>query len=357
MPLTTKTGKSYIQKDVTLSSDLQDIPLSISFDFDAFSEDDISVCAINRDSSTKLDYTPTTDFTVDLANKTVTCVNATWQTNPVFSMYANSVRVFRTTTTEELVDFTNGAVISENDLDDSYKQCLFAAQEMTEDAAFTSAGVQSVGSGVIESGAVTSDKIAGQAVTSAKLAVNAVITDRINDAAVTNGKLATDAVTTSKILNDAVTVDKLADNAVDTDQLADDAVTYDKVDIADVDAMEGQSAAGVVTPDVLKYSPFSPRCYGTVTYGDVNATTVSGGFNVASVTEDTEDERTITFTEALDGSDYTVLVSQQVDATAANRYPFVKTKGTTGFTIRGYAGDDEPYSINFVVFGSTYPDP
>lgn len=353
MPLTTKTGNSYIQKDVTLSDDLQDIPLSISFDFDALSEDDISVCAINRGSSTKLDYTLTTDFTVDFANKTVTCVRPSWQTWGAFSMGANSVRVFRTTTTEELVDFTNGAVISENDLDNAYKQSLFAAQEMTEDAAFTSAGVQSVGSGVIESGAVTSDKIAGQAVTNAKLGLNAVTTDRINDAAVTDAKLATDAVTTAKILNDAVTVDKLADDAVDTDQLADDAVTYDKVEVASTAEMEGQSAAGVVTPDVLKHSPLAPKCYGTVTY-DGNAPTVIGDFNVASVAENTDYERTITFANALDNAEYTVLLTQQYNAAAASRYPFVKTKSSTGFTIRAYGGDASGHSLNFVVFGSTY---
>ena len=348
-------GKSYYKTEGDVTNQT-----TINYGFTALTADDITVFAYTGDGiRIQLTQGNVDDYIVVLESNEILCNYDTWYDVPSLSNETiDYLRIYRTTTTQELVDFTDGAVLSSETLDIAYRQGLFAAQEIAEDASDTSPnGVQSVGTAQLDDSAVTSVKLAGSAVTATKIASNAVTTAKINAAAVTDTELATDAVTSNKILNNAVTNDKLADDAVETDKIADDAVTYDKVDIADVDAMEGQSAAGVVTPDVLKYSPFSPRCYGTVTYGDVNATTVSGGFNVASVTEDTEDERTITFTEALDGSDYTVLVSQQVDATAANRYPFVKTKGTTGFTIRGYAGDDEPYSINFVVFGSTYPDP
>ena len=44
------------------------------------------------------------------------------------------VRVYRSTTAAALVDFVDGARLTENDLDTAYKQGLFVAQEVSEDA-------------------------------------------------------------------------------------------------------------------------------------------------------------------------------------------------------------------------------
>jgi len=44
------------------------------------------------------------------------------------------VRVYRQTTSNALVDFVDGARLTENDLDTAYKQGLFVAQEVAEDA-------------------------------------------------------------------------------------------------------------------------------------------------------------------------------------------------------------------------------
>ena len=44
------------------------------------------------------------------------------------------VRVYRSTATEQLVDFQNGSRLSEADLDTAYQQGLFVAQEVSEDA-------------------------------------------------------------------------------------------------------------------------------------------------------------------------------------------------------------------------------
>ena len=47
----------------------------------------------------------------------------------------NKIRLYRSTTSNALVDFVDGARLTENDLDTAYKQGLFVAQEVSEDAA------------------------------------------------------------------------------------------------------------------------------------------------------------------------------------------------------------------------------
>lgn len=331
----------------------------LPYGFPVLNEDDLIIVAIDsNDERTTL--TKNAHYSIDTVAQEVTALSgyppvagADWADLLVGSLGGTQkFRIYRSSTLNDLVDFTDGAVLSSADLDTGYKQSLFAAQEVSENASGINSAQQISGGNIVDL-SITNAKIAVGGVETSRIKDNAVTTAKINAAAVTDTELATDAVTTAKILNDAVTVDKLADDAVDTDQLVDAAVTYDKVDIASTAEMEGQSAAGVVTPDVLKHSPLAPKCYGTVTYS-ANSPTVSGDFNVSSVTEDTEDERTITFTNALADADYTVLVSQQNNSTAANRYPFVKTKSSTGFTIRAANGDTSGYSLNFVVFGSTY---
>ena len=63
---------------------------------------------------------------------------------------------------------------------------------------------------------VTAGNIADAAVTSAKLATNAVATGNIADAAVTSAKLATKAVATGNIQDGAITATKLADSAINS---------------------------------------------------------------------------------------------------------------------------------------------
>ena len=49
--------------------------------------------------------------------------------------YAEKVRLYRQTTADALVDFVDGARLTESDLDTAYKQGLFVSQEVSEDAA------------------------------------------------------------------------------------------------------------------------------------------------------------------------------------------------------------------------------
>ncbi len=63
----------------------------------------------------------------DTSAKTITLSSAP-------SSYAK-LRVYRQTTSDALVDFVDGARLTESDLDTAYKQGLFVAQEVSEDAA------------------------------------------------------------------------------------------------------------------------------------------------------------------------------------------------------------------------------
>ena len=92
----------------------------------------------------------------------------------------------------------------------------------------------------LDDGGVTTDKLAADAVTNAKIADDAVETANLVADAVTNAKLADDAVETANLAADAVTNAKLADDAVDTANLAADAVTNAK--LAD-DAVETANIA------------------------------------------------------------------------------------------------------------------
>lgn len=81
----------------------------------------------------------------------------------------STIRVFRSSTTEALIDFQNGSRLSESDLDTAYQQSLFVAQEVAEVA--DPDGGSGVGN-IVNSqlaGGITNDKLAG-GITQDKLA-------------------------------------------------------------------------------------------------------------------------------------------------------------------------------------------
>ena len=115
--------------------------------------------------------------------------------------------------------------------------------------AFTASSV-----GVVADGSVDADKLASDAVTTAKilnanvtadkLATDAVTTAKILNANVTADKLATDAVTTVKITDLNVTTAKIANDAITSAKIDDDAVVAaaiadNSVDIARLNVTDG----------------------------------------------------------------------------------------------------------------------
>lgn len=336
MPTVT-SGRSFYQTDDVAGS-------SITYGFESLSDSDIVVVGIDSDTSTRTILEESVDYSLTSSTKTITCLVASWATiDATFDL----IRVYRASTTQALVDFKNGGTLSETDLDNAYKQGLFVAQEVSEDASGLGSGGPSVIiTDYIEDNAVTTAKLADLSVTEAKLAASSV----------TTAKIADDAVTTAKIPDDAVTAAKIADipdDVVTTAKIADDAVTYAKVDVATTAEMEGQSTAGVVTPDVLKYSPFSPRAYGVVTYDTNTPVVESGSYNVGSVSEPSEDVRRITFTTALDDANYTVVATLETPSPASSSNVDITAVASTHFDVQSAAADGTDKKIHFVVFGST----
>ena len=344
----TTSGLSFYQTDATTSQ-------AITYGFDVLSAGDITVISVASNGAQAV-LTLDTDYTLDIDTKTVTCTASSWTNLPNHpDIYPTSdIRIYRTTSILPSIDFKSGAVLSEGDLDNAYKQGLFAAQEMTEDAALTGAGVQSVTSGSIEAGAVTGDKIAAGAVDTLQLANASVDNTKLKPGSVNQLNLQASSINTASLALGAVTHDRLAADAVETDNIKDANVTQAKVAKASKANMETQSStAGVVTPDVLKHSPFSPRCYGSVSLATVSDTTFSNSYNVASVSANGV-ERTITFSENLSSpADYVVLATV-TGAGADFDAPSIVSKSTTGFTVDFNNGANSGRGIDFVVFGSTF---
>jgi hypothetical protein len=171
----TTSGLSFYQTDATTSQ-------AITYGFDVLSAGDITVISVASNGA-QVVLTLDTDYTLDIDTKTVTCTASSWTNLPNHpDIYPTSdIRIYRTTSILPSIDFKSGAVLSEGDLDTAYKQGLFAAQEMAEDAAATSAGVQVVTENMLETGAVTATKIGANAVTEARILNSAVTNAKIAD--------------------------------------------------------------------------------------------------------------------------------------------------------------------------------
>lgn len=171
----------------------------------------------------------------DAGTKYVT-LSATPQTS-AGAAHTDEARVFRSTTLSPVVDFQSGSRISEADLDNAYRQGLFAAQEATEDApGSASRTVQAT------------DDIQDGAVNALKLATDAVETNKIKNLQVTAGKLAATLDLTGKTVT-------LAANSVTTTSITDDVVTFAKLkttDVIDSATMTGASAAKLATSSSIK---------------------------------------------------------------------------------------------------------
>jgi hypothetical protein len=128
----------------------------------------------------------------------------------------SKVQVYRRTTVAPLVDFQNGARLTERDLDNAYRQGLYVAQEVAENANQSTQRVD-VDTDLIADGAITTPKIEDNAVTAQKLS----LTLNLSTHAVT---LAAGEISTSELADDAVDSTKLADDAVNSEHIVDGSV-------------------------------------------------------------------------------------------------------------------------------------
>lgn len=88
---------------------------------------------------------------------------------------------------------------------------------------------ETVGSTLIQDGAIVTNKLASNSVTTAKLVANAVTANEILAGAVTTPKIAAGAVTANEIAANTITAAKIAAGAVGATQIAANAITADKL--------------------------------------------------------------------------------------------------------------------------------
>lgn len=375
MAIVKTTAKSYYQIVAELPADVPSLALSLPFNFDAVNVKDIAVMAVNTSEVTTAALERDVDYSVNLTTKTVQCLKDAWEDCGGFSGLtgADGVRVFRTTSTDKLVDYTTGAVLNEDELDLVYKQNLFSAQESNEDAALKSSSIQSVGTSALENDVITSAKLNGASVTSDKLVDDSVSTAKILDDTVTIDKIADLSVDHPILKDDAVHNVNIRAKAVTADKLASGAVRYENVIPATPEELRDLLPTGIVTPENIKYSPHSPFAWGRVNYcqylGNITTTGNMEGpsFNVDVSATDEFDNREgisplsptssrIFFALGSRNTDYTVVLSwDQGTGIATGGYPLTTVNKTGSYfdISAGNVGSPARF-VNFLVFGGQY---
>ena len=154
-----------------------------SFDFDFINTNDIKAILTNNPEAASPTWTePKAIASVDVAAKKITL-----SANPSATAGVDgdsAIRIYRSTTKDPIVDFQAGSRLSEADLDNAYKQGLYAAQEVQENASTTGGA------------ALTDDCIDHN-----HIKADAVRASEIKDGEVGTAELADDSVTTAKTAN------------------------------------------------------------------------------------------------------------------------------------------------------------
>jgi len=267
-------------------------PFSISFSYLSEDEIDVTVDGVLK--------TKTTHYTFPSA----TTISFTSGNHPANSAAIKFQR--DTNISAKRVDFEDGSILTETDLDTNTEHLLYGLQEVLNhvdtkvfgstqiaDSAITSAKIAdgTVATVDIADDAVTSAKIADNAITSAHIAdgtvvaadigANAVTASELADNAVDTAAIANSAVTTAKLADANITTAKIADDAVTAAKLADDAVTAAKIGTFNLADLTNVHTATPSDGQVLKYVNSNSRwepaadAQGSVADGDYGEITVS----------------------------------------------------------------------------------
>ena len=104
---------------------------TFTFPFRFIAQTDVHLLGFSEATSVYTDLDSLATVTANANNQggTVT-LPANWNSTNGY----NSIRIFRATSTTQLVDFENGSRLTATDLDNAYQQSLYVAQEVTEDA-------------------------------------------------------------------------------------------------------------------------------------------------------------------------------------------------------------------------------
>ena len=245
---------------------------AFTFTFDYIDEADVHAIGLNSSN----EYVQLTVDTVSTnGTKTATVSDSVSTLNSTYT----KVRIYRATSNTALVDFQSGSRIRETDLDTSYKQALFACQEVTENADASDQRV-TVGSDEISNLAITTAKIADNAVTSAKIED----TLDLSDHTVT---LATGEISGTEIAADAIDGSKIADNSIDSEHYVDGSIDEEHLADNSVD-LASTTVTGVLTADhggtgVSNAIPFTKGYSTTITIPAVDTTTADAAHSLGGV--------------------------------------------------------------------------
>jgi len=212
---------------------------AISFSFLADSEIDVTVAGVLK--------TITTHYTI--SGSTVTFTSGNTPANGAAIKFQRDTDI-----SAKKVDFSDGSVLTEADLDTNSDQVIFAQQEITDKLSGIEEGAtadqtiseiksliagspldpthianNAINADKIGSGQVTETKIATNAITQTKIADNAVIVDKLPDGVINTAKIATDAVNGSKIADDSINSEHYVDGSIDTAHIADAQITAAKL--------------------------------------------------------------------------------------------------------------------------------
>ena len=129
----------------------------------------------------------------------------------------------------------------------------------------------------ITSGTFGSARIADGAITSGKLAANAVVNATIVDSAITSGKLASNSVTTAKVVDGAITKAKLASDVISSLP----ATSYETVEVTATVSDNQQANGLIVSINGVQHTFNSTgKIYAMVPYGQVYSVTPVSSNNV-----------------------------------------------------------------------------
>jgi len=179
----------------------------------------------------------------------------------------------------DLVDFVNGSILTEAELDRGYRHTRYLAEEASEFASVSLELEGSLEGSQITNGTVSTTKITDGAITEGKLAAGAVTTNKIADGAVTTNKIADGAVTTAKLGADAVDGTKIADDSIDSEHYVDGSI--DTAHIAD-----NQITAAKISDSDATFNIQSNGNVGIGTTSPANRLQVHG--NILSVASNVE---------------------------------------------------------------------
>ena len=160
----------------------------------------------------------------------------------------SSVRIYRSTPTAVLEStFSTGSPLTANDLNNNFKQLLYALEEAKEAKVVTATNafthgtkvdidVQNDSSWVLRPDSVNTAEILNDAVTADKLkdhastdSERAVTTNHIRNDAVNGTKIADDSIDSEHIVADSIDTEHYAPVSIDSDAIADNAVVQNKI--------------------------------------------------------------------------------------------------------------------------------